>query len=352
MLLAGQDEDTADENARAALDLVGMSGAATKLPDELSGGQSQRVAIARVTRDAACPDTRRRADRATRPCQCRPGHHRPPEHRNVDRSGPRALHPRPRRRRASRRPMVDARRPAVVGRRLAGFMIATWTLGLLRRRSGRMAATAIGIAAAVALLSCLGIFMSAAQASMTARAARAIAVDWQVEVQPIVPLSSVTDAVRSTPHVQAALPVGFAHSSGLSASGGGSTRTTGPAMVLGIPPEYRDRWPREMRTLVGSDRGVLVAQQTAANLGVAPGDTVQIGRPGMPPVNVRIDGVVELPQADSLFQKVGAPPAAQPVAPPDNVAGASRRPMARHLRPACRRPPRSGQHADPHRARS
>jgi ABC-type lipoprotein export system ATPase subunit len=48
MLLAGQGENAVDQNARAALDLVGMSGAATKLPDELSGGQSQRVAIARV----------------------------------------------------------------------------------------------------------------------------------------------------------------------------------------------------------------------------------------------------------------------------------------------------------------
>jgi putative ABC transport system ATP-binding protein len=48
MLLAGQDERVADENARAAIDLVGMSGASTKVPDELSGGQSQRVAIARV----------------------------------------------------------------------------------------------------------------------------------------------------------------------------------------------------------------------------------------------------------------------------------------------------------------
>ena len=198
-------------------------------------------------------------------------------------------------------------------------MIATWTLGLLRRRSGRMAATAIGIAAAVALLSCLGIFLSAAQASMTARAARTIAVDWQVEVQPTTQLSFVLDEVRSTPHVQAALPVGFGHSSGLSAIGGAGTRTTGPAMVLGIPPEYRDRWPGEMRTLVGSDSGVLIAQQTAANLSAAPGDTVQIGRSGMPPVNVRIDGVVELPQADSLFQKIGAPIGAQPVAPPDNV---------------------------------
>ena len=38
-------------------------------------------------------------------------------------------------------------------------MIRTWTLGLLLRRSGRMAATALGIAAAVALLCCLGIFL-------------------------------------------------------------------------------------------------------------------------------------------------------------------------------------------------
>ena len=215
--------------------------------------------------------------------------------------------------------MVDARRPTDIARRLVGFMIATWTLGLLRRRSGRMAATAIGIGAAVALLCCLGVFLSAAQMSMTARAARTIAVDWQVEVQPTAPLPVVMDAVRSTPHVQAALPVGFGHSSGLSASGGGSTRTTGPAVVLGIPSEYRDRWPGVMRVLVGSDSGVLVAQQTAANLIAAPGDTVQIGRSGMPPVNVRIDGVIELPQADSLFQKVGAPTGAQPVAPPDNV---------------------------------
>ena len=197
--------------------------------------------------------------------------------------------------------------------------IMTWTAGLLRRRNGRLAATAIGVTSAVALLSCLGIFLSAAQASMTARAARTIAVDWQVEVQPTAPMPSVFETVRATPHIQAALPVGFAHSSGLRATGGGTTRTTGPAMVLGIPAEYRNQWPGEMRTLVGSDRGVLVAQQTAANLSVAPGDIVEIGRSGLSPADVRVDGVIELPQADSLFQKVGAPPAAQPVAPPDNI---------------------------------
>ncbi|AGB26573.1 ABC-type antimicrobial peptide transport system, ATPase component [Mycobacterium sp. JS623] len=48
MLFAGQAEHTAMRDARAALDLVEISDLAAKLPDELSGGQSQRVAIARV----------------------------------------------------------------------------------------------------------------------------------------------------------------------------------------------------------------------------------------------------------------------------------------------------------------
>jgi ABC-type lipoprotein export system ATPase subunit len=48
LLFAGQSDDTAMCHARAALDLVGIGELAAKLPDELSGGQSQRVAIARV----------------------------------------------------------------------------------------------------------------------------------------------------------------------------------------------------------------------------------------------------------------------------------------------------------------
>lgn len=48
LLFGGQADDTAMRDARAALDLVGVGDLAAKLPDELSGGQSQRVAIARV----------------------------------------------------------------------------------------------------------------------------------------------------------------------------------------------------------------------------------------------------------------------------------------------------------------
>jgi putative ABC transport system permease protein len=198
-------------------------------------------------------------------------------------------------------------------------VIATWTLALLRRRRGRLAATAVGIAAAVALLACLGGFLAAAQGSMTARAIRSVTIDWQIEVQPDAQPSTVLDTVQSAPSVRAALPVGFGHSTGLVAQTSGSTQTTGPAMVLGIPPNYRQQFPGAIRTLVGADNGVLLAQQTASNLHAAPGDTVHIGRAGLAPVDVVVGGVVDLPQANSLFQKVGAPAGTQPVAPPDNV---------------------------------
>jgi putative ABC transport system ATP-binding protein len=48
MLFAAVDEASAIERALAALELVGMRESAARFPDELSGGQSQRVAVARV----------------------------------------------------------------------------------------------------------------------------------------------------------------------------------------------------------------------------------------------------------------------------------------------------------------
>ena len=58
---------------------------------------------------------------------------------------------------------------------------------------------------------------------------------------------------------------------------------------------------------------------TAANLHAGPGDTIRIERAGQPPMTVAVAGVVDLPFANSLFQKVGAPSGAQPSAPPDNA---------------------------------
>ncbi|MCV7131881.1 ABC transporter ATP-binding protein [Mycobacterium hodleri] len=48
LLFTGHSDGAAMRHARAALELVGIGDLAAKLPDELSGGQAQRVAIARV----------------------------------------------------------------------------------------------------------------------------------------------------------------------------------------------------------------------------------------------------------------------------------------------------------------
>jgi putative ABC transport system permease protein len=195
----------------------------------------------------------------------------------------------------------------------------TWLRGLLTRRPGRLVASAAGVAVAVALLASLGVFLAASKSIMTRRSVADVAVDWQVEAQPGADPVNILTGVRGFAGVERALPVGFATIVGLQATVAGSTQTTGPGVVVGLPEGYRQVFSGELRDLVGAGSGVLLAQQTAANLHAGPGDTVTVGRAGLPRVSVRVDGVVDLPQADSLFQKVGAPPGSQPQAPPDNV---------------------------------
>ncbi|MFY9914641.1 MAG: FtsX-like permease family protein [Nocardioidaceae bacterium] len=198
-------------------------------------------------------------------------------------------------------------------------MTLLWLKGLLARRSGRLIATATGIAIAVALFASLGAFLTASKATMTQRAARSVAVDWQVAVAHPADATKVLKVLKSDPDTTATAVVGFAPTSGLTAHTGGTTQQTGSGTVVGIPSNYAQLFPGSLRTLAGTDHGVVVAQQTAANLHVQPGDQVRIARPGSKPFTVVVSGVVEMPQADSFFQTVGAPPQSQPTAPPDNV---------------------------------
>ena len=194
-----------------------------------------------------------------------------------------------------------------------------WIGALLRRRAGRLAASAVGVALAVGLLASLGSFLSASKATMTRRAIDTVAVDWQVEAQPGADTSTVVAQVAAAPHIVASEVVLFATTSGFESSKDGTTRTTGAGRVLGVSDSYRVSFPAQFRDLTGAANGVLLFQQTAANLGAVPGDTISVGRDGLPPVAVTVAGIIDLPQADSLFQNVGAPAGAQPQAPPDNV---------------------------------
>jgi len=194
-----------------------------------------------------------------------------------------------------------------------------WLAGLVTRRPARIIATALGVAVGVALIAAIGTFLSSTNSKMTQRAIARVAIDWQVEARPGTSPSDLLSTVSTFPGVKRALPVQFAGAPSLVATAQGSTQTTGAARVLGLPPGYTTAFPGALRLLSGDLNGVLVAQQTASNLHVAPGSTVTVARPGNPPTNVTVSGVVDLPYVDSLFQNVGAPPGAQAQAPPDNV---------------------------------
>lgn len=194
-----------------------------------------------------------------------------------------------------------------------------WLSGLVRRRASLMLPATLGISLTIALLAILGIFINSSAATMTQRAVGDVAVDWQIEIVNGANPAAVERQLRHAVRVRTVDPVGYASVSGFTTSSGGTTQTTGAGKVLGITPTYWADFPGELRRMLGRTDGILIAQQTAANLHVGVGDTVSINRTGLPPVTARIDGVIDLPQADALFQAVGVPAAASPRAPPDNV---------------------------------
>src|ERR1700687_5408957 len=198
-------------------------------------------------------------------------------------------------------------------------MIGLWLSGLIKVRSGPLVGAIAGVACLVALIASLGVFRQTSSASMTARAIASVPVDWQGQLAPGASLDAVKDATaKATPRAKLQM-VDYANVDGFESSTGGTVQTTGAGQVLGLDPSYATAFPGEIRLLLGQIDGVLVAQQTAANLHVGLGDTVVIHRPGLPDAEVKVSGVADLPNADSLFQAVGMPKGLAAQAPPDNV---------------------------------
>ena len=196
---------------------------------------------------------------------------------------------------------------------------AAWLTGLVAHRRSRLVGAAAGVAVAVALLATIGSFLSGSTAALTERAISHVPLDWQVEGRPGTSPTALLSAVQAFPSVKTALPVGYGAAAGYTASVNGAASSAGPGFVLGIPATYRATYPDEFTQLIGARSGVLITQQLAANLAVTVGSRVAIQRAGLPDATVRIDGVIDLPAADALFQTVGAPPGAKQPPPPDNV---------------------------------
>jgi putative ABC transport system permease protein len=176
----------------------------------------------------------------------------------------------------------------------------------------------LSIALAVAFISSLGAFVTSSAASLTARSAASVGVDWQVQVTAQGRPADVRAALAKVPDVREVLPVDYATVPSLSATGSSGARTTGQARLVALPPGYTSRVPGQVRYLLGSHSGVLLQQQTAANLAVGPGGGITVST-AAGPAHLTVGGVVDLPHADSFFQVVGTTPGTGASAPPDNV---------------------------------
>jgi putative ABC transport system permease protein len=195
-------------------------------------------------------------------------------------------------------------------------MTLRYVLQSLRRRPWETFAAAIAVALTVAFLASLGSFVSQTGSKLTLRAAGRVPVDWQVQVTPGSDPAAAAKALRTVKGLIGFRAVDYAKVPGLQSVSAAGTRTTGAAYVVSLPADYGTFAPSEIRPLVGSSSGVVLQQQTASSLAAAPGATVTVLGSGR---TVTVGGVVDLPNADSFFQVVGAPAGSGASAPPDNV---------------------------------
>ena len=195
-------------------------------------------------------------------------------------------------------------------------MTLRYVLQSLRRRPWETFAAAVAVALTVAFLASLGSFVSQTGSRLTLRAAGRVPVDWQVQVTPGSDPAAARTALQGVPGLIGARAVDYAKVPGLQSISATGTRTTGTAYVVSLPADYATFAPGSLRVLVGTTSGVVLQQQTASSLAAAPGATVTVLGSGQ---RARVDGVVDLPNADSFFQVVGAPAGSGASAPPDNV---------------------------------
>lgn len=197
--------------------------------------------------------------------------------------------------------------------------VAIWTRGIVKARWRHLALAAIGIVAATALTGTIGAFGVSSARSMTQRALTTIPVDWQVAVAAGADVPGLIDKLPASAPIRAERTVGYADSAAFLAVTGDTTQTTGAGQVLGLPVDYSATFPGQIRPLLGRTDGVFLAQQTAANLHATVGDTVIVRPEAGSAFDVKVDGIVDLPNADALFQAIGPAKGPAATAPPDNV---------------------------------
>jgi putative ABC transport system permease protein len=201
----------------------------------------------------------------------------------------------------------------------AGVRLA---LAGLARAPGRTLVRIVVLAAAVALLGSMLLFVGHSLRTMTGSAVRSVPLDWQGPVASYKQALSVAGGVGQQPGVQQASPAATAPFTAASHTGPGGVTTAGSGSILAVPPDYLSHI-NTFRFLQGSLRsgGVVLDQQLAATLQAHIGDTVGLApRLGAPPRPYLVSGVAVITAPDVVFQPLNPLLGPAPAQPPANAA--------------------------------
>lgn len=193
----------------------------------------------------------------------------------------------------------------------------------LLRTPGRTVVRVVVLAAAVALVGAMILFIGHSLSTMTSSSVRSVPLDWQAPVGSRPAAERAALAVSKQQGVLDAVPAATAPFAGAThvKTGAGIFRSASGS-ILAVPQRYTQNI-HTIRFLRGSllPGQVVLDQQLAATLQAQPGDMVSFAaRAGRPPVRLRVSGISVVTAGDILFQPLNPVLGPAPAQPPVEIA--------------------------------
>ena len=192
----------------------------------------------------------------------------------------------------------------------------------LVRSPGRTAVRTLVLAASVALLGAMLLFVGHSLRTMTGSAVRSVPLDWQGPVASYTQAQRIASATARQPGILQASATATAPFAGVTHAAGGASTSAGSGALLAVPPHYEANI-HTYRMLQGSlaPGAIVLDQQLAATLQARIGDTVRVTpRPGARPLAFRVSGVGLITAPDVVFQPLNPLLGPAPSQPPANAA--------------------------------
>lgn len=200
----------------------------------------------------------------------------------------------------------------------AGVRLA---LAGLARSPGRTAVRVVVLAAAVALLGSMLLFIGHSLRTMTGSAVSSVPLDWQGPVPSYAQARRIASGVAAQAGIEQASATATAPFAGASHTGPAGTTDAGSGQLLAVPPGYLIHI-HTFRYLQGTLRpgAVVLDQQLAATLQARIGEKVTLTpRRGAKPLRFPVSGVAVITAPDVVFQPLNPLLGPAPSQPPANA---------------------------------